>query len=58
MADTGSRWPCPFVRRFGHNGGANPAWLNRTGGRRPAYFSKPDYTAASLEDLAAAPAVG
>jgi 2-haloacid dehalogenase len=38
--------------------GLRTAWLNRTGGRFPAYFSKPDYTAASLEDLGGALAVG
>lgn len=34
--------------------GLRTAWLNRTGAQYPAYFSRPDYTAASLEDLPAA----
>lgn len=32
--------------------GLSTAWINRTGGRYPAYFTKPDLTASSLPDLA------
>lgn len=38
--------------------GLHTAWLNRTGDRYPTYFSKPDYTVASLEDLPGALAAG
>ena len=31
--------------------GLHTAWLNRTGAQYPAYFSKPDYTVATLEEL-------
>jgi 2-haloacid dehalogenase len=38
--------------------GLHTAWLNRTGGKYPTYFSKPDYAVASLEDLPGALAAG
>jgi 2-haloacid dehalogenase len=34
--------------------GLGTAWINRSGATYPAYFTKPDYTVASLPDLAAA----
>lgn len=34
--------------------GLGTAWINRTGARYPAYFTEPDYTVASLPELAAA----
>lgn len=34
--------------------GLNTAWINRSGTPYPAYFTEPDYTVASLRDLAGA----
>jgi len=32
--------------------GLGTAWINRTGGRYPAYFAAPDLSVASLPELA------
>jgi 2-haloacid dehalogenase len=34
--------------------GWGTAWINRSGGRYPAYFQAPDYTVSGLDELAAA----
>lgn len=36
-----------------HRAGLRTAWVNRAGGRYPAYFSTPDRTASGIDDLAA-----